>query len=68
VNGYHGPTHDYESIIIRYYWDAMYVRKAGVMLDIKILAGTVVHGISLLAHSILSIFLTRARQNITKDA
>lgn len=68
VNGYHGPTHDYESIIIRYYWDAMYVRKAGLKLDIKILAGTVVHGISLLTHSVLSIFLTRARQNITKGA
>lgn len=36
ANGYHGPTNDYESIIIRYYWDAMYVRKAGVALDIKI--------------------------------
>ncbi|MCX6319079.1 MAG: sugar transferase [Bacteroidetes bacterium] len=36
ANGFHGPTSDYESIIIRYYWDAMYVRKAGIGLDIKI--------------------------------
>lgn len=40
VNGYHGPTTDYDSIIIRYYWDAMYVRKAGWWLDLKIFAGT----------------------------
>lgn len=40
VNGYHGPTSDYESIIIRYYWDAMYVRKAGWRLDLKIFWGT----------------------------
>ena len=41
VNGYHGPTSDYESIIIRYYWDAMYVRKAGLWLDVKIIFNTV---------------------------
>ncbi len=46
VNGYHGPTSDYESIIIRYYWDAMYVRKAGVLLDLKIFWTTVVQSIS----------------------
>lgn len=40
VNGCHGPTSDYESIIIRYYWDAMYVRKAGLWLDLKIFFGT----------------------------
>jgi putative colanic acid biosysnthesis UDP-glucose lipid carrier transferase len=40
ANGYHGPTTDYESIIIRYYWDAMYVRKAGLGLDIKIFWAT----------------------------
>jgi putative colanic acid biosynthesis UDP-glucose lipid carrier transferase len=45
VNGYHGPTTDYESIIVRYYWDAMYVRKAGVWLDIKILLSTMVQGL-----------------------
>jgi len=41
VNGYHGPITDYESIIIRYYWDAMYVRKAGMRLDIRIFLITV---------------------------
>ncbi|MEQ1678124.1 MAG: sugar transferase [Chitinophagaceae bacterium] len=46
VNGYHGPTSDYESIIIRYYWDAMYVRKAGVLLDLKIFWTTLVQSIS----------------------
>jgi putative colanic acid biosysnthesis UDP-glucose lipid carrier transferase len=45
VNGFHGPTSDYESIIIRYYWDAMYVRKAGVLLDIKIFWKTLVQGV-----------------------
>lgn len=40
VNGYHGPTFDYESIIIRYYWDAQYVRRANASLDIKIIAKT----------------------------
>jgi putative colanic acid biosynthesis UDP-glucose lipid carrier transferase len=45
VNGYHGPTTDYESIIIRYYWDAMYVRKAGVGLDVKIIWNTFSQGV-----------------------
>jgi putative colanic acid biosynthesis UDP-glucose lipid carrier transferase len=40
VNGYHGPTSDYESVIIRYYWDAMYVRKASFLLDLKIFLAT----------------------------
>jgi putative colanic acid biosynthesis UDP-glucose lipid carrier transferase len=41
VNGYHGPTSDYESIIIRYYWDAQYVRKANAWLDMRIIGITV---------------------------
>jgi putative colanic acid biosysnthesis UDP-glucose lipid carrier transferase len=41
VNGYHGPTTDYESIINRYYWDAMYVGKVNALLDAKILGKTV---------------------------
>lgn len=45
VNGYHGPTTDYESIIIRYYWDAMYVRKAGWWLDVRIFFGTCRQGL-----------------------
>lgn len=40
VNGYHGPTSDYDSIINRYYWDAMYVGKVGVWLDMKIMGRT----------------------------
>ena len=36
VKGCHGPTDDYESIILRYYWDAQYVRKSGLWLDTKI--------------------------------
>jgi putative colanic acid biosynthesis UDP-glucose lipid carrier transferase len=41
VNGYHGPTSDYESIIIRYYWDAQYVRRASTWLDLKIIGLTI---------------------------
>ncbi len=40
VNGQHGPSNDYESIMLRYYWDAMYVRKAGFLLDMKIILKT----------------------------
>ncbi|MDP4264752.1 MAG: sugar transferase [Bacteroidota bacterium] len=42
VKGYRGPTKDYESIVKRYYWDAVYVRKAGLWLDIKIIAQTII--------------------------
>jgi putative colanic acid biosysnthesis UDP-glucose lipid carrier transferase len=45
VNGYHGMVKDYESIVIRYYWDAQYVRKAGVVLDAQIIASTFARGI-----------------------
>ncbi|MEO8404679.1 MAG: sugar transferase [Chitinophagaceae bacterium] len=41
VNGYHGPTNDYDSIINRYYWDAMYVGKLNISLDIKIILKTI---------------------------
>lgn len=40
VKGYHGPTADYDSIIQRYYWDAMYVSKASPSLDGKIIMKT----------------------------
>jgi putative colanic acid biosynthesis UDP-glucose lipid carrier transferase len=40
VNGYHGPTTDYESIINRYYWDAMYVGNFSPGLDLKIIGRT----------------------------
>ncbi len=41
VKGYHGPTTDYNSIIQRYYWDAMYVSKASATLDGKIMIKTI---------------------------
>jgi putative colanic acid biosynthesis UDP-glucose lipid carrier transferase len=41
IKGCHGPTRDYESILNRYYWDAMYIRKASVWLDIKIIGKTI---------------------------
>lgn len=56
VNGYHGPTSDYDSIIIRYYWDAMYIRKACMGLDMKIIFKTAGQGLSNLAASLLNIF------------
>jgi putative colanic acid biosysnthesis UDP-glucose lipid carrier transferase len=41
IKGYRGPAKDYESIVRRYYWDAVYVRKAGLWLDIKIMRKTI---------------------------
>lgn len=41
VKGFHGPTSDYDSIIIRYYWDAMYVRKANFWVDCSIISQTI---------------------------
>lgn len=52
VNGYHGVVQDYESIVIRYYWDAQYVRKAGFLLDLRIIFSTLLKGISNLFHLI----------------
>ena len=40
VNGFHGRTPDYESIILRFYWDAQYVRKANLWLDFRIITLT----------------------------
>jgi len=45
VNGFHGITTDYESIALRYYWDAQYVRRANFWLDLKIIIKTVAMGI-----------------------
>jgi putative colanic acid biosynthesis UDP-glucose lipid carrier transferase len=42
TKGYIGPAKDYESIMTRYYWDAVYVRKAGLWLDMKIIVKTVI--------------------------
>ena len=41
VKGYHGPTKDYESIMNRYYWDAQYIRKLCLWLDVKIIVLTI---------------------------
>ena len=41
VKGFHGPAKEYDGIVNRYYWDAVYVRKAGLKLDLKILVKTV---------------------------
>lgn len=46
IHGYHGPTTDYESIIIRYYWDAQYVRKVNLWLDLKIIGTTIIQSMS----------------------
>jgi putative colanic acid biosynthesis UDP-glucose lipid carrier transferase len=43
VKGYRGPSKDYESIVNRYHWDAIYIRKAGLGLDMKIMSKTLSH-------------------------
>jgi putative colanic acid biosynthesis UDP-glucose lipid carrier transferase len=63
VNGYHGLVQDYESIIIRYYWDAQYIRKAGFMLDMKILWSTVFKGLS----NIKAILFFSRRKEIPRE-
>lgn len=40
VNGFHGPAKDYESVMLRYYWDAQYIRKWGPGLDLLIILKT----------------------------
>jgi putative colanic acid biosysnthesis UDP-glucose lipid carrier transferase len=54
VNGYHGPTEDYESIIIRYYWDAQYIRKLSLWLDLRIMSTTFTQSIRNLFRVIIS--------------
>lgn len=44
VNGCHGITPDYDSILLRYYWDAQYIRKADFWMDLKIIARTAAYG------------------------
>ena len=68
VNGYHGPTSDYDSIIIRYYWDAMYVRKAGIWLDVKIITRTLAQGITNLVKAIPDIFRKQMKGKIEEMA
>jgi putative colanic acid biosynthesis UDP-glucose lipid carrier transferase len=45
VKGHIGPAKEYESIATRYYWDAMYIRKASFWLDMKIIGSTIKRGI-----------------------
>jgi putative colanic acid biosysnthesis UDP-glucose lipid carrier transferase len=49
IKGYRGPAKDHESITNRYYWDAVYVRKAGLWLEVKIICKTIARGIYNLA-------------------
>lgn len=60
INGCHGFTAGYDSIILRYYWDAQYIRKAGLWLDIKIVAATVKQGLQNLSGSF---FTGRKKKN-----
>jgi putative colanic acid biosysnthesis UDP-glucose lipid carrier transferase len=50
VKGYHGPTLNYESIFMRYHWDAEYIRNAGFWLDLKIFLLTFLHTLSNVIH------------------
>lgn len=52
VNGCHGYTVDYDSIILRYYWDAQYVRKAGLWLDLQIFFQTIQQGCRNIWHAV----------------
>lgn len=40
VNGYHGPTMDYDAVCMRYQWDIFYLRNASTWLDIRIMTRT----------------------------
>lgn len=62
VNGYHGPTADYESIIVRYYWDAQYVRKANLWLDLKIIWTTIMQSFQ----NLFSVFRSSPDKKLSK--
>ncbi len=49
IKGYRGPAKDDESIVNRYYWDAVYVRKAGLWMEIRIISKTIARGVYNLA-------------------
>lgn len=40
VRGYRGPATTFENILRRYQWDSYYVRNQGIILDLRIMAGT----------------------------
>lgn len=54
VKGYHGPATEFDGIMNRYYWDAIYVRKASIGLDLRILLKTIGIG----CRTLLSILLS----------
>jgi putative colanic acid biosynthesis UDP-glucose lipid carrier transferase len=57
VKGQYGPTFDYESIFMRYHWDAEYIRHAGIWLDLKITFLTFLRGLGNIVSSAGSILL-----------
>ena len=67
INGYHGPTSDYESIIVRYYWDARYVRKASIWLDIKIIWITIMQSFKNAVDVCLYIFHRKKMNSILAE-
>jgi putative colanic acid biosysnthesis UDP-glucose lipid carrier transferase len=56
IKGYRGPAKDYESVVNRYYWDAIYVRRAGLMLDLKIARKTFARSFNNFARAISDSF------------
>ena len=56
VKGYHGPTIDYESIFVRYHWDAEYIRKANFFLDLRILGLTLLQSLGNIIYLLFSFF------------
>jgi putative colanic acid biosynthesis UDP-glucose lipid carrier transferase len=60
VKGYHGPVADYESIIQRYYWDAMYINKISAAVDGKIMAKTFWRSLTNLKNIFVRRFQTKA--------
>ena len=68
VKGYHGPTTDYESIIIRYYWDAMYVRKANIFVDTSIIFRTALNGCRNFSTMIFALFRRKTQGKLESMA
>jgi putative colanic acid biosynthesis UDP-glucose lipid carrier transferase len=56
VKGYHGPTENYESIFIRYHWDAEYIRNANFFLDLRILGLTLMQSLGNIIYLVFSFF------------
>jgi putative colanic acid biosysnthesis UDP-glucose lipid carrier transferase len=67
VNGYHGLTADYDSIILRYYWDAQYVRKASLWLDLKIIGATIIQIIRNIKTVFSALFFKKSISSAAKE-